>query len=135
MNSGSLAVWAAAYSSASDPDLYQVYHKDSKATSVNSWNYSGIMNTNKFPLEKSIVEELSDKIDAARETLDQAKRKSTYEECFDLIMDLAVILPTYQRNDLYVFNKKVIEAKSLNLGKTCSWRMGPISNIWEVDYV
>ena len=50
-------------------------------------------------------------------------------------MDLAVILPTYQRNDVYVFNKKVIEAKSLNLGKTCSWRMGPISNIWEVDYV
>ena len=31
--SGQLQVWAAAWSSSSDPDMYQVYHKDSTATS------------------------------------------------------------------------------------------------------
>lgn len=135
MNSGSLAIWAAAYSSASDPDLYQIYHKDSKATSVNNWNYSGILNTDKYPRELAIVNSLSKKIEEARETLEESERKVIYEECFDEIMDMAVILPTYQRNDLYVFNNTVIDANSLNLGKTCSWRMGPIAKIWEVDYV
>ncbi|MGN0823218.1 MAG: ABC transporter substrate-binding protein, partial [Candidatus Gallimonas sp.] len=42
LNSGDLAVWAAAWSSAIDPDMYQIYHKDSKATSVNNWNYKNI---------------------------------------------------------------------------------------------
>ncbi|MDE6442089.1 MAG: hypothetical protein K2L12_05000 [Clostridia bacterium] len=137
MNSGSLAVWAAAYTSASDPDLYQIYHRDSKATSVNNWNYSGILNdtTGKFSYEYSVIDRLSTLIDEARETLQQSEREVIYAQCYDEIMDLAVILPTYQRRDLYAFNKDVIKASSLNLGDTCSWRMGPIAKLWEVEYV
>ena len=31
---GKLEVWAAAWTTGIDPDLYQIYHKDSKATST-----------------------------------------------------------------------------------------------------
>ncbi|UKI49812.1 MAG: ABC transporter substrate-binding protein [Clostridium sp.] len=34
LSTGDLTVWAAAWGSTIDPDMYQVYHKDSKATSV-----------------------------------------------------------------------------------------------------
>ena len=34
LSTGSLAVWAAAWGSTIDPDMYQVYHKNSTATSV-----------------------------------------------------------------------------------------------------
>ena len=42
LSTGQLAVWAAAWSSTVDPDLYQVYHKDSKATSIKNWGYAEI---------------------------------------------------------------------------------------------
>lgn len=135
LNSGALEVWAAAYTSPSDPDMYQVWHKDSRATSVNNWNYAGIYNDNEsiYGFEKGIVDELSEKIEKARETLTQSKRKAIYEKCLDLIMEFSVMLPTYQRNDLCVYNKNVIDANSLN--KKPSSKMGLIANIWEVDYI
>ncbi len=132
--SGNLAVWAAAWSSSIDPDMYQVYHKDSRATSVKNWNYPEILadNTDKFSYERGIINQLSDKIDEARETTDQIERKNYYAEALDLVMDLAVELPTYQRNDYEVYNKKVINSKSLS--KNASAFSPLFDRIWEVSY-
>jgi peptide/nickel transport system substrate-binding protein len=134
MTTGNLAVWAAAWSAAADPDPYQVYHKDSNATSVNNWNYPNILkDTTTWSYEASIIDELSEKIDEGRETLNQTKRAAIYSECLDLIMDLAVELPTYQRSDLCVYNNKVIDGSTLV--KNPSYNMGLFSKIWEIDYV
>ena len=48
-------------------------------------------------------------------------------------MELAVELPTYQRKDMYVYNKNFIDAKTLlqNPNET----LGVLSRIWEVNYV
>ncbi len=134
MNSGDLAVWAAAWSSGVDPDMYQVYHKDSKATSVNNWNYSGILNDTQgiYTYEKGIVEALSEKIDEARSVLTEPERIPLYAECLDLVMDLAVELPTYQRNDLAVYNNTVIDSASVNGNPTHN--MGVIGRLWLVNY-
>lgn len=135
LNTGDLAVWAAAYTSTIDPDMYQLYHKDSKATSVNNWGYSTMLDTNNdnFVYERGIINELSEKIEEARSYMEQSDRKPIYSDCLDLVMELAVQLPTYQRNDLCVYNKNVIKKNSLN--QKASDKMGPISKIWEVDYV
>lgn len=132
---GDLAVWAAAWSSGIDPDMYQIYHKDSTATSVNNWNYKNILNDTEgiFTYERGIIEELSTVIEEARQTLNQDTRAARYAEALDLVMDLAVELPTYQRNDLVVFNSKVIDVTSLNANP--SWTEGVISKLWELDYV
>lgn len=135
MTSGNLAVWAAAWSSATDPDPYQVYHKDSKATSVNNWNYPNILkdSTGKWGYEQGIIKQLSEKIDAGRQTLSQDTREAIYAECLDLIMDLSVELPTYQRSDLCVYNNTVIDAKTLVKNPNCF--IGLFDKLWEIDYV
>ena len=76
---------------------------------------------------------LSDKIEEGRATTSRNKRAEIYKECLDLIMDLAVEFPTYQRNDMCVYNKKVIDANSLV--KNPSFNMGLFDKIWEIDYV
>ncbi len=131
---GGLAVWAAAWSSTVDPDLYQVYHKDSNATSTKNWGYDTIFadTTGQFDYEQGIINTLSSKIEEARSTIVQSQRAEIYSECLDLIMDLAVELPTYQRNDLVVYNKKVIDASTLNSNPSAN--DGVYDRIWEVNY-
>ena len=42
LSSGKLAIWAAAWSSTIDPDMYQIYHMDSQASSTSNWGYKQI---------------------------------------------------------------------------------------------
>lgn len=132
---GGLTVWAAAWSSTIDPDLYQIYHKDSKATSVKNWGYSTIYadTTGQFSYEQTIIDDLSELIEAGRATLDQNERMEIYAEALDLIMELAVELPTYQRNDLVVYNRTVIDASTLNPNPTST--AGVYDRLWEVNYL
>lgn len=132
---GGLAVWAAAWNSTVDPDLYQVYHKDSKATSIKNWGYETIFadNGEQFGYEQRTIDKLSTLIEEARETLDESVRKEKYAQALDLIMDLAIELPTYQRNDLVVYNKNVIDASTLNQDPSAN--AGVYDRLWEVDYL
>ena len=131
--SGNLTVWAAAWSSAIDPDLYQVYHKDSKATSVKNWGYDEIKrNTTKYSREWGTIEELSDLIEQARETINESTRTALYAQALDKIMALAVELPTYQRNDLVVYNRKLIDESTINTNP--SHTSGVFDKLWLVNY-
>ena len=114
--SGGLAVWAAAWSSTIDPDMYQVYHKDSTASSTLNWGYKQILqNTGgKYNEELALVEELSELIEAGRETEDQDTRAIIYSQALDIVMQLAIELPTYQRDDLFAYNINKIDSSSLN---------------------
>lgn len=135
---GKLEVWGAAWSSTIDPDMFQVYHKDSKATSVQAWGYPYLLE-NGTPTEKAIINELSELIDEGRETMIQESedptvrsRKVIYGEALDYVMQLAVELPVYQRNDLFVYNKNIIDESSLNQNPTAY--DGLLSKIWEVSF-
>jgi peptide/nickel transport system substrate-binding protein len=131
---GDLQVWAAAWSSTVDPDMYQVYHKDSKATSVKNWGYPTILNdsTDQFLEEQGLIDELSTYIEEARKTNDQQTRAEIYEQALETVMELAVEMPTYQRKDCVAYNKDVIDAASLNQNPTAF--AGVIDRIWELDY-
>ncbi len=135
---GNLAVWAAAWSSGIDPDMYQVYHKDSNATSVNNWNYKTILTegsndpNNKWYHEYTTIMALSDKIDAGRQTTNQDERIEIYGEALDLIMELAVEFPTYQRSDLVVYNSDVINPNSLNQNPSANESV--VSKIWALNF-
>lgn len=133
LSTGGLEVWAAAWTSTIDPDMYQIYHKDSQTTNVKNWNYDEILNTNKYPEEKIIVNDLSDLIDQGRETNNQKDRADIYSQALDKIMELAVEFPTYQRKDLAVYNKDVIDASTLNTSDNLKYS-GPTDRIWELNY-
>ena len=131
ISTGSLAVWAAAWSSALDPDMYQVYHKDSTATSTLAWGYNYLKNSGTSE-ELGILDDLSDLIDEARETNDKDERKELYKEAMGYILDLAVELPVYQRDVLYAYDGNVISTDSLpeNVNPYSS----PLDRIWELEF-
>ncbi len=133
INTGSLEVWAAAWSSALDPDLYQVYHKDSTATSTLAWGYN-YLKTSGTAEELNILDDLSDLIDEARETNDQDERSELYKEAMEQILDLAIELPVYQRSVLYAYNSKVIASSSLPTESEMNPYSSPLDRIWEVEF-
>ena len=129
INTGSLAVWAAAWGSTIDPDMYQVYHKNSSATSTKGWGYDEIKRNDD---QKKILDELSDLIDQARETNDQEVRKELYELAMGKVLDLAVELPVYQRSTVYAYNANVIKAESLP--EEINPYSSPLDRIWEIEF-
>ncbi|MBO4937758.1 MAG: hypothetical protein J6C98_01985 [Oscillospiraceae bacterium] len=133
INTGSLEVWAAAWSSALDPDMYQVYHKDSSATSTLAWGYNYIK-TSGSAEEMAILTELSDLIDQARETNDKEVRSDLYQQCMEQVLDLAIELPVYQRSVLYAFNSKVINADSMPAESEMNPYSSPLDRIWEIEF-
>lgn len=115
LSTGDLTVWAAAWGSTIDPDMYQVYHIDSKATSVLNWGYKQIkINQTKYATEMEIINELSTRIEQGRSTTDQNARSGYYKDALDLVMQLAVELPTYQRQDMFAYNERYIDVNTFN---------------------
>ncbi len=134
LSTGSLAVWAAAWGSTVDPDMYQVYHKNSTATSVYSWGYREIKaSPTSYPEETTILNELSALIDDAREINDEATRTDLYEEAMGKVLDLAVELPVYQRKELFAYNANVIKKESLP--EVINPYSSPLAKIWEIELV
>ncbi len=137
LSAGKLAIWAAAWSSTIDPDMYQVYHIDSQASSTSNWGYKQIKagkDTEAYEEEYAIITDLSELIDQGRETTDPDERKEIYARALDKIMELAVEMPTYQRKDMSAFNKNVLDESSMTPPEKQSPYNGLLSRIWEVTY-
>ena len=131
ISTGSLTVWAAAWGTTVDPDMYQVYHMNSTASSTKAWGYDAIKNdTEGYEFEQLQI--LSGLIDDARETENQADRTLIYEDAMRIVLDLAIELPVYQRNELYAFNTKVIKASSLP--SDINPYTSPLDKLWEIEF-
>ena len=130
LSTGSLEVWAAAWGSTIDPDMYQVYHKNSSATSVYAWGYREIKsNPSLYSYEYGVINELSELIDEGRSTTVESARKAIYEEAMGLVLDLAIEMPVYQRMTLYAYNKKAVKGFASSVNPYSS----PLEKIWELE--
>ena len=130
LSTGGLTVWAAAWGSTLDPDMYQVYHKNSTASSTRAWGYSYLRTAG--GKQEALLDELSEKIDEARETVDQDERAAIYKEAMSLLLDLAVELPVYQRSVVYAYNSDVIDPDSFpDVSNPYS---SPLDRIWELEF-
>ncbi len=139
LSSGQLQVWAAAWSSSSDPDMYQVYHKDSSATSILAWGFPSIETdtVNDRSEELDLLEDLAGKIEAGRETIIKEERYQAYSStggALDIVMELAVELPTYQRRALYVYRQDLFDEATLELFEESTAFQSPLSKIWLVSF-
>lgn len=130
LSTGSLEVWAAAWGSTIDPDMYQVYHKNSTATSVYAWGYREIK-ADPSREENGIINNLSKVIDDAREIMDQSKRTELYEDAMRYVLDLAVELPVYQRQNLYAYNSKRVKGFPSQVNAYTS----PLEKVWELELI
>ena len=115
--------------------MFQVYHKDSTATSTLNWGYKQIKQNvgGKYDTELAMVEELSEIIDAARKTTDQDERAELYAEALNLVMELAIELPTYQRDDLFAYNTDKIDESTFTPDSELSPYKGLTSDLHQVS--
>jgi peptide/nickel transport system substrate-binding protein len=133
LSTGSLAVWAAAWDTTVDPDMYQVYHKNSNASSVKAWGYNHILaNESAYWMETDILNKMSEIIDNARETDVQEDRAALYEEAMGYVLDLAIELPVYQRKQLYAYNANIIDASSFP--EEVNPYSSPLDRLWEISF-
>ncbi len=135
LSSGLLTVWAAAWSSSSDPDMYQVYHKNSNATSIKAWGYPYLLSVDCDSYQRGLVEDLATLIEQGRESTEVSERAPVYRDALDKLMELAVEFPTYQRKLLYVwpaglFDESTIYGTNDQVGPYRS----PLSHIWKVSF-
>ena len=131
---GQLSVWAAAWSSSSDPDMYQVYHTASTATSTLAWGYPHLKSNQSTQYERSKLDELDGYIEDGRKYMTVAERKPYYERALNALMDLAVEFPTYQRKVYYVWGKNVFNESTMYTGNQVATYRSPLSEIWNVSF-
>ena len=111
LDAGTQELWCAAWGSTIDPDMYQVYHSSGIVGRGGSdSNHYHIADDN---LDKMIVD--------ARKSDDQSYRKSVYKQALDLIVDWAVEIPAYQRQNCIIFSSQRINLDTLTPDITTFW--------------
>ncbi len=102
LNANTADIWAAAWQSGSDPDMYQVYHSSNA-------NGQGT-NSNHYQIQDEDLDEI---ILDARTSADNTYRKAQYKEALEIILSWGVELPTYQRKDASVFSTERVNVATL----------------------
>lgn len=109
--SGTAEMFVAAWQATPDPDMYQVYHSSNIVG-------EGGTDSNHYAVADDTLDEL---IMAARNSADQSYRKATYKECLDIILDWAVEIPTYQRQNGFIFSSERVNIDTLTPDMTPYW--------------
>jgi len=100
-------MWAAAWGSTVDPDMTQIYFSDvaNGPTTVEGKNPMGGPSQGGSNYEYCIADPTLDaNIKAALQSTDQSYRKAMYKACLDIVIDWAVEIPTYQRQNAIIFS-------------------------------
>lgn len=93
-----------------------------------------VVKTKASATEDQILNDLAALIEQGRTSLDVAVRKPIYSQALDKVMELAIELPTYQRKNLYVYDKTVIDESSLITGEDVTPYQSPLAKIWDVSF-
>jgi len=131
-----IQLWAAAWGSGGvDPDMFQIWYSDPAVNQSSSPTAKGLywMFANGSAEEKAALQELNELILAGRSTLDVEERKGIYARALELSTSLTTEIPTYQRKNMYVFNKDVINAATLFSGDDVTPFQSPLAYIWNVE--
>ena len=110
-------MWCAAWGATVDPDMYQIYYSDVA-------NCKGDLSTGKNPFGGAAQggsnkmyciadPELDNLIMTARESLDQSYRKTMYKACLDIVVDWAVEVPVYQRQNAIIFSTERVNMSTV----------------------
>ncbi len=144
-----VGVYALAWQSAQDPDMYQVYHYLSQADSVTAngiaWLYEngdddalgtievvkldGVTETMN---QKEALEYLGYLIEQGTKYMLTEERAPIYAKALEVLAQLNIEVPTYQRKNLFVYDGSIIDQATLSTTVTPYW--GPMAEIWKVSF-
>lgn len=113
LDSASEELWCAAWGSTIDPDMYQVYY----STNVVGGGDNST-NSNHYFIQDPILDQ---KIMSARTSSDQAYRKGVYKEALDIVLDWAVEVPVYQRQNIIAISSERVDLTTLTPEITTYW--------------
>ena len=105
INGGTIDIWCAAWSTTPDPDMFQIYHSEGGSAK----NY------------RIYQPELDELVMDARTSTDQEYRKAVYKEALDYIVDYAVEIPIYQRQECTVYSAERINLDTTVKDPTSYW--------------
>ncbi len=91
-----VAIWCAAWGATVDPDMYQIYFSGDEATGKKAGGSNYMYAINDPQLNKLILD--------GRASTDQAYRKGIYKSALDVVIDWAVEIPVYQRQNAIIFS-------------------------------
>lgn len=96
LESNTCAMWAAAWGATVDPDMYQIYYSDVANGGANAGGSNYMYSIADEELDQLILD--------ARASTDQTYRKAMYKACLDIVIDWAVEIPVYQRQNAIIFS-------------------------------
>jgi len=107
LDAETIEIWCAAWGATLDPDMFQIYHSEG-----GSAHYYAIRQAE---LDKMVLD--------GRVTSDQSARKAIYKEALDYIVDYAVEIPIYQRQECYLFSSERVNMDTVAKDQTSyySW--------------
>ena len=111
LDAGTQELWTAAWQVTIDPDMYQIYHSSGVVG-------AGGSDSNHYHVTD---EELDQLIVDARQSDDQNYRKAVYKQALDIIIDWAVEIPTYQRQNCVVFSTERVKFDTVTPDITTFW--------------
>jgi len=107
-------MWVAAWGTTIDPDMYQIYYSGNVPASAPG-AISNTTGSNHYGIQDTDLDTL---IMDARSTSDQAIRKGYYKQALDIILDWAVEVPTYQRQNIIAFSTERVNLDTVTPGIT-----------------
>ena len=110
-------MWCAAWGATVDPDMYQIYYSDianhTTDPGVGKNPYGGPAQGGSNKMYCIADAELDNMILTARESLDQSYRKTMYKACLDTVVDWAVEVPVYQRQNAIIFSTERVNMSTV----------------------
>ena len=111
LSKATFEITAAAWASTIDPDIYQLY---SGADAVGA----GGIDSNHYMIRDDKLDQL---MLETRKSPDNAYRKTLFKECFDIILDWAVEVPSYQRQNCIIFSTERVNTNTIPKDMTPYW--------------
>ena len=106
INAGTADMFAMAWQATPDPDMFQIYHSQGGSNEKSYWIKDA---------------ELDDLIMQARQSTDQTYRKTLYKECLDIVVDWAVEIPVYQRQNCIILSSQRVNLDTVTPDITTYW--------------
>ena len=111
LDAGTQELWTAAWGATIDPDMYQVYHSSGVVG-------EGGSDSNHYQIRDAELDQL---IVDARKSDDQSYRKAIYKQALDTLIDWAVEIPTYQRQNSIIFSTVRMDIDTITPDITTFW--------------
>ena len=111
LDAGTQELWTAAWGVTIDPDMYQIYHSSGVVG-------EGGSDSNHYHIRDAQLDQL---IVDARKSDDQNYRKAIYKQALDIIIDWAVEIPNYQRQNCIIFSTERINIATITPDITTFW--------------